>query len=294
MYDADFEKEFNTIYKDDADFPAKLASIHDCPKKLNFIGKFDGKIFEKTLAVVGSRKITSYGKRVVEKLVGPVAASGVTIVSGFMYGVDAYSHEVCVGVGGRAVAVLPYGLDHGPPFYQKKLWDGILDNDGLIVSEFEDDFGGANWSFPKRNRVVAGLSDATMVVEGAKRSGSLITAGHCLENGRMLFAVPGPIDSVVSEGTNNLIKIGLASCATSATDILEFFGLAESAGEVRTVPVFDDTHEEIIYSCVRLEPLTLDQISEKSGLDISTVGYKTMEMCLAGLLVQKEGRFYVG
>lgn len=277
-------------------FPSKLASIRDCPKELHYMwggGPFNGKILEKTLAVVGSRKMTSYGRRVVERLIGPVATAGVTIVSGFMYGVDEYVHKVCVETGGKAIAVLPYGLSHCPPS-QRTLWDGILDNGGLIVSEFNDDFGGADWAFPKRNRIIAGLADATMVIEGASKSGSLITAGKCIENDRKLFAVPGPIDSIVSEGTNNLIKAGLASLVTSPTEVLEFFGLAQSAGEVRTMPVLRDAHEEIIYSCARLEPLTLDEISERSSLDISIVGYKTMMMCLAGVLIEKEGKFYVG
>jgi len=272
-------------------FPSKLNSIPDCPDRLNYIGEIGSDIFGKTLGVVGSRKMTSYGRRVVERLIGPLAASGVTIVSGFMYGVDSYAHEVCLDFGGRTIAVLPYGIRYKRPHYQRGLYERILDSGGLVISEFDEDFPPAPWTFPKRNRIVAGLSDAVLVVEAAQESGSLITADLCLKYGRKLFAAPGPIDSVVSEGTNFLIQKGAAEAVTSAEDILRFFGLdgVRQSGFQGSL----EGDEKLIFNLLSAEPLNVDQISEKTGIDAATVGYKTMEMCLLGVLKEQGGRFYV-
>jgi DNA processing protein len=155
-------------------------------------------------------------------LVGEVAGAGVAIVSGFMYGIDALAHKAALRVGGRTIAVMPCGIDLVHPAYQQGLYNEILENNGLVVSEYEGAFLPTLWSYPKRNRIVAGLCQATMVVEAGEKSGSLITANFAKKFGRKVFAVPGPLTSSVSVGIMQLIKEG-ASVVTSAKDILDFY-----------------------------------------------------------------------
>ena len=179
-------------------------------------------IFSNCLAVVGSRKLTNYGKQTIERIVGELAMAGITIVSGFMYGADAEAHRATVKVGGRTIAVMPCGIDRISPEDQEELYNDILENNGLIISEYEGDMTPALWTYPRRNRIVAGLSKAVLIIEAGEKSGSLITANLAKKFGRKIFAIPGPITSSVSIGTNRLIKEG-AEMVISAKDILKWF-----------------------------------------------------------------------
>ena len=239
----------DVIYKDDEEYPELLRQIgKGAPKQLYFKGahtlkfsralaqrapythqksqsihsSFPSSIFKNCLAVVGSRKLTHYGKQAVEQLIGQVASAGVTIVSGFMYGGDAAAHRAAVKVGGRTIAVMPCGIDLIHPEDQEELYNDILDNNGLIISEYEGEMKPALWTYPQRNRIVAGLSKALLVIEAGEKSGSLITANYAKKFKRKVFAAPGPITSSVSIGTNALIKQG-AEMVLSARDILDYF-----------------------------------------------------------------------
>jgi len=182
--------------------------------------KFD--IFNNCLGVVGSRKLTHYGEQAIERIVGELAMSSITIVSGFMYGGDALAHQTAIRVGGRTIAVMPCGIDRISPEDQKELYNDILENQGMIISEYEGEMAPALWTYPRRNRIVAGLSQAILVIEAGEKSGSLITANLAKKFKRKIFAVPGPITSSVSVGTNRLIKDG-AEMVTDAKDILRWF-----------------------------------------------------------------------
>ena len=187
-------------------------------------------LFNNCLAVVGSRRLTHYGEQAIERIVGEIAMArldsarqaGITIVSGFMYGGDALAHQIAVRVGGRTIAVMPCGIDRISPEDQEELYNDIIENNGMIISEYEGDMTPALWTYPRRNRIVAGLSQAVLVVEAGEKSGSLITANLAKKFGRKIFAVPGPITSSVSKGTNMLIKQG-AEMVTDAGDILKYF-----------------------------------------------------------------------
>jgi len=204
-------------------------------QKVNFP---EPSIFENCLAVVGSRKLTSYGKQVMERLVGEIALAGITIVSGFMYGGDAIAHEAVVKAGGRTIAVMPCGINKIHPEYQEDLYNEILENNGLIISEYEGDIGPALWTYPQRNRIVAGLSKALLVVEAGEKSGCLITANCAKKFDRKIFAVPGPITSSVSKGSNVLIKEG-AEMVLSAKDVLEYYRSLDSYSKIseRFIPL---------------------------------------------------------
>ena len=182
----------------------------------------DKSIFNNCLSVIGSRRLTNYGKQALEQLVSQIAASGITIVSGFMYGGDAIAHRSALQVGGRTIAVMPCGIDLIHPQDQEELYHDILKNNGLIISEYEGDIQPTLWTYPRRNRIVAGLSKALLIVEAGEKSGCLITANYAKKFKRKIFVVPGPITSSVSKGSNLLIKEG-AEMVTEAGDVLEFF-----------------------------------------------------------------------
>lgn len=206
------------IKKTENGFPEILKKIRKCPEKLYYRGEWDDKLFEKSLAIVGSRKMTRYGREVVTQFMPALVAEGVTVISGFMYGVDCEAHQQCVKLGGKTVAVLGWGLDYKSG--DMRLYKKILDGGGLVISEYEKDFKATRWSFPQRNRIVSGLAGlGVLVVEAGEKSGSLITARMAGEENRAVWAVPGPINGAVSKGTNWLIKKGLAKMMTTAEDI---------------------------------------------------------------------------
>lgn len=180
---------------------------------------------ENSIAVVGSRKVSEYGKKICREFVKVLAESGITIISGFMYGLDTEAHNAAIRAGGKTVGVLGYGANFLPKYgYAYDLYKRVLETkSGVVVSEYEPDEQAAQWTFPKRNRIIAGLSKATLIVEAAENSGSLITAGYAIEQGKDVFALPGSIYSSNSNGTNWLIKQG-AAVATSPEDILMYFG----------------------------------------------------------------------
>jgi DNA processing protein len=213
----------------DADFPALLNKIYDPPLALYVKGDLAGG--RAPVGIVGTRKPTDYGVRSAVRLARELAESGLTVVSGLARGVDTLAHEAAVKSGGRTWAVLGSGLNVIYPGENKKLSDRILESGGALVSEFPIDTGPMPANFPRRNRIISGLSYAVVVVEGDFKSGSLITARAALEQGREVLALPGPVDSVMSRGPNMLIKNG-AALVEGAADIISalppeaVFGLA--------------------------------------------------------------------
>jgi len=266
------------------------------PKKLYYKGKFNEDIFENCLAVVGSRHLTSYGRRVTEQLVSQIAGAGITIVSGFMYGGDEAAHKATVQVGGRTIAVMPCGINIVHPEYQTDLYDEIQRKNGLILSEYEGDFLPTNYTFVQRDRIVAGLSKAVLVTEAAIKSGSLITASYAKKFGRKIFALPGPITSEVSKGTNKLIKEG-AEVVTSAEDILEFFKVSgtlrrPTLQDIATSDVATTLEQDIIDQLKR-EPMGVDDIARTLVIPASKLGTTLTLMQLKGFINQESGKYYV-
>lgn len=179
------------------------------------------------LAIVGSRKMSWYGQKVIEEWMPTLVQGGVTIVSGFMYGVDRTAHQACLDCGGKTIAVLGWGIERKPTIGEEKLYQEILEVDSLIVSEYEGEQEGSRWSFPRRNRIVVGIADAVLVIEAEEKSGSMITARLAYEAGKVLLAVPGLVGSRVSEGTNNLIKSGKARGVTSVEEVMREMSLVK-------------------------------------------------------------------
>ena len=277
----------------DKNYPSLLKKIGSlAPKKLYIKGKWDSSIFENCLAVVGSRRLTSYGRRATEQLVTEIAAAGVTIVSGFMYGGDEAAHSAAVKAGGRTIAVMPCGINRIHPENQAKLYQDILDEGGLIISEYEGDAMPQIFTYVQRDRIVAGLSKAVFVTEAALNSGSLITAGYAKKFGRKLFALPGQITSEVSKGTIQLIKEG-AEPVAEARDILTHFNVLVSTKRAAQQFSSSDSLEQNILDHLAREPMEVDTISRMMGISAAKIGTTLSLMQLKGFINQEEGKYYL-
>jgi len=207
------------INKNDKKFSQLLGQIEDCPKKIYCLGNVDLLQEKKIIAVVGSRQMSEYGKMIINKLVPELVKENFVIVSGMAFGVDAEVQKVCVENQGKTVAVLAGGVDVISPLGNKWLYEKILKNNGLIVSEWPDKTEPSKINFLKRNRIVSGLSLGVLVIEGSVKSGTRVTARLAAEQGREVFCVPGRIDDDNSFAPNFLIKNG-AVMITEISDII--------------------------------------------------------------------------
>ncbi len=257
----------------------ELKSLFDLttpPKELYFCGNLDLKIFKNCTAVVGSRKMTDYGERVVEKIIPSLVMQGKTVVSGFMYGVDQYAHEICVQSKGKTIAVLGWGIDTLLAGSDLKLAKKIIDSEGILLSEWKT-LKAAHWTFPARNRIVAALSSEVIVVEAAEKSGSLITAAIACKLKRKLMAVPGPITSKTSRGTNQLISSGKAQMWL----------------DTPLQTTFLNTDNDPILEILLNEALSTDEIARKLKIPVSETGAKLSMLLLSGQVIEKGGKYYI-
>lgn len=272
------------------DFPKQLKAIKNSPEKLFYRGNWDNKIFEKSLAIVGSRRMSHYGKEVINKFMPELTTNKITIISGFMYGVDTEAHQKCLEFGGITVAVLGGGLDILAPPENGDLYTAILENGGLVISEYEPNFQPTLWSFPQRNRIVAGLSTlGVLVVEAGMKSGSLITARMGREQGKKVYVIPGQINNSVAEGCNYLIKNNLGQITTLASDITEnkVINLQENLFES-----LDPLENEII-KLLKIEALSIDELCLKLGNSVVEMNTKITLMSLNSLVFEENGKIYL-
>ncbi len=273
------------------EFPKRLLEISDPPKKLYIRGEvpdWDGAF----LAVVGSRKYSSYGKDACQKLISGLRGFPVTIVSGLALGIDSIAHEMAIDTGLKTVAVPGSGLDWNVlyPRLNFNLAKKIIGAGGAILSEFEPDFKPTAWSFPQRNRIMAGLSRAVLIIEAEEKSGSLITARLALDYNRDVLAVPGSVFSSSSEGTNRLIKEG-AAVATGSEDILKVLGFKiENSENIATDKIPENCSEEErkILEILR-EPLPKDELLRKLGMPASAGNILLSAMEIKGLVRERLG-----
>ena len=250
----------------------QLSDLPNPPKQLFFIGKPTTVLFKNCVAIVGSRQITEYGKRVIDMLVPKLVFEKKTIVSGFMRGVDQYTHRVCVENGGKTIAVLGWGIDTILTPEDKKLAEAIVSHDGILLSEWQTQRP-TLWTFPVRNRIVAALSKDVYIIEAGLKSGSLITANWAVKLKRKLYAVPGPLTSRVSEGTNHLIASGQAIMWL---------------GDMMQTEQSNDPLIQLISN----EPLTIDQLARKLNKPISEIGASLSLLQLSGLIIERGGVYY--
>jgi len=266
-----------------ASFPHLLRAIFDPPRRLYVRGTAaDDVLARRAVAVVGARSCSPYGAHVARRLGRELAAAGLVVVSGLARGIDGEAHRGALEACGPTVAVLGCGIDRDYPAAHAELARRIRES-GLIVSEYEPGVEPSPWRFPARNRIIAGLSAATVVVEARERSGALITADFALEEGRDVLAVPGEITSALSAGTNALLKLGAAPC-TCAEDVLELFGLTP---DERVAPAVGEPARTVLAAL----PAGADELVLATGLDAQTVAVALAELELAGLACEGDGLF---
>lgn len=271
------------------DFPALLRQIPDPPKKLYLRGELPSE--ERAwLAVVGSRALTPYGRQAVKYLLEGLRGYPITIVSGLAYGADAEAHKAALEAGLPTVAVPGSGLDWSVlyPRANVNLAKEILKKGGALLSEFEPGQKAADYTFPKRNRIMAGLCKAVLIVEAKEQSGSLITARLTVEYNRELLVVPGSIFSTESRGTHQFLRLG-ATAITSPDDILVSLGLEKREGETLASLREDlSEDEERVVELVR-SPLPREALIEALGLPITEANILLSAMEIKGLIVEELG-----
>jgi DNA processing protein len=268
-------------------FPARLRKIHDPPAGLFIRGAADLTVFDAPcVAVVGARACSAYGAAVAAELARGLARAGVVVVSGLARGVDGAAHRGALDTG-TTVAVLGCGVDRDYPRAHRMLAATIAER-GLIVSEYPPGVEPAPWRFPARNRIVAGLCDATVVVEARERSGALITADLALDEGREVLAVPGEITSMLSKGTNHLLRLG-AVPVTCLGDVLAVLGVEP----VSVTPCVLAPRLDAVRTAVADVPAAADELVRKTGLSAGDVAAALAELELAGAVVQADGLYRV-
>lgn len=268
----------------DEDYPKLLSQIYDPPLVLYYKGSLDG-LSKKCIAVVGTRKMTGYGRTVCEQFVKGLVQFNLTIVSGLARGVDAKAHEVTVLEGGQTIAVLGGGINEIYPPENKELAKKIINGRGAIISEFPPDYPSIPGNFPARNRIISGLSLATLVIEAAEDSGSLITAREALEQGREVFAIPGPITSSLSKGPINLIKDG-AHAVYEVGEILEELGIFQSKNSNGKSQSYDNLSEEEkkVLEILQNESLHIDEIGRILNFESAKISALLLKMEIVGLV----------
>jgi len=281
------------IKQEDPAYPGLLKEIHDPPKCLWAQGDCD--FSGPMIAVVGARDCTAYGQKVAYEIAKALARAGVCVVSGLAYGIDTAAHQGALEGGGRTVAVLGCGIDQAYPARNQKLKEKIV-RQGTVLSEFAPGVEAAPWTFPKRNRIVSGLSLGVVVVEAGLKSGSLITADFALQQGREVFAVPGPVTAAQSEGTNRLIQNG-AKLVISVDDILDELG-AHAQLCLPEVPTQDkddgedDENAKKILGLLRQGSKNMDDLLTESKIAIENISAVLVDLEIRGKIGSLPGGFF--
>ncbi|MFA6410251.1 MAG: DNA-processing protein DprA [Candidatus Buchananbacteria bacterium] len=279
-----------TILEDN--YPKILKEIYGCPPLLYYFGDFDLNN-DFCLAVVGTRKITPYGKRVTEDLVKELTNAGITIVSGLALGIDACAHQTTIASNGKTIAVLGSGLDQIYPATNRQLGQKIIETGGAIISEFPLGMLPFKSNFPLRNRIISGLSLGTLIIEAGIKSGALITAQFALEQNREVFAVPGNIYSQTSAGPNQLIKQG-AKIISQVSDILETLNLksATVSKQIKEIIPENET-EKMLLEHLSAEPLCVDKLVQCTKLNISLINSTLSILEMKGAVKNLGGQTYI-
>jgi DNA processing protein len=246
------------------------------------------------IAIVGSRKFTSYGAQIARSFAKELASSGITVVSGMALGIDTFAHRGALDAQGKTIAVLGNSLDDLSIYPRDNFnLSREICNSGLLLCEYPLETKAGPMTFPARNRIVAGLTLGTLVVEAGEKSGALITAQMALDANRQVFSVPGSIFSSASSGTNSLIKAG-AKTVTSVRDILEELNLSDSSARTTQTPkIPENKEEEIILKVLSADPLHIDNISKLTKLQTATLSGTLAIMEIKGWVKNIGGQNYI-
>jgi DNA processing protein len=285
------ELHISTLTLQDADYPDNLREIADPPPVL-FVRGTLVPADSQAVALVGTRRATVYGIAVAERLATDLVAHGITVISGLARGIDTAAHHASVSAAGRTIGVLANGLDTVYPPQNRQLARDILAGHGALVSEFPPGTPPDAINFPRRNRIIAGLSRATVIIEAGERSGALITADFALEQGREVLCVPGPILSPTSAGSNDLLKQG-ATPVTSVDDILAALDLdiGQNADVARRVPKLAD-QESSVWEALGADPRHIDDLARSLGRGAGEISATLAMLELNGMARQVGNMLY--
>jgi len=277
----------------DQSYPQQLCALADPPVFLFYRGDLSC-LQKPSVALVGSRAATSYGRDISYKLATGLARQGVVVVSGVALGIDAHAHRGALAAGGLTAGVLGCGLDVVYPRANKDLYPEIADH-GVLLSEYPCGTRPDGFRFPARNRIISGLVQGVVVIEATLKSGSLITARLALDQGREVFAVPGRINSAKSEGAHHLIRQG-AHLVQRVDDITEELGLGRQMVSVQTTEgekiAAGDEEEQRVLDCLDVYPIDIDTVLRVTGLDAGRVLDLLLQLELKGLIRQQPGQMY--
>jgi len=306
-------KDFDYISNSSPKFPKRLKNIPEPPKGIYVRGELPDDDTP-TVAVIGTRNNSIYGRQAAYAITQELARLGIIIVSGMARGLDAHAHSAALAANGQTIAVLPCGIDICYPPSNIDLYKQIPQN-GALVSEFAPGTAVHKGSFHIRNRIIAGLADILIVIEASERSGTSVTVDHALSQGKEVLAVPGSIFSKQSAGTNLLIKQGATPITTyldalaalripineeksgKSTNVSRgaFLGSDLDADEEnqKSTKITLATNEDLVYSCINYEPVSIEYIVYKTGVDIAAVNMILLEMELGGKVAKLAGNKYI-
>ena len=283
------EKNIRALFPGDGLYPPLLESITCPPPILYALG--DPKILSgKAIALVGTRAPSRYGRDMAFFLGKELGQNGVTVVSGFARGIDTAAHSGCLEGGGKTAAVLGCGLDTVYPPENEELFHRVLDMGGVFLSEYPLGAKPANYHFPDRNRILSGVSGGVALLEGRLKSGGMITVGHALEQGREVFALPGPVNREGAQAPHSLLREG-ARLVTCARDILEDMGW-DSPAVQKTLSVPDVPGREKVTELLRREDLSFEELTQKLSMDTAQLNSLLTILELAGIIKKSAGNLY--
>ncbi len=286
------ERGVQLLTIEDAHYPVLLKEIPDAPVFLSIIGDLSV-LDHPTIGIVGTRNMSRSGQQAVEHFVPAFVHAGITTVSGLALGVDAAVARKTVQSGGSTVAVLGNGLADIYPTENRGLAEEIIENGGLIMSELPLAFLPGKFTFPARNRIIAGLTPATLVIEAPKESGSIITADLAIDYNRDVFAVPGSIFDEGYAGCNHLIAAGHAHLAESANDVLKAMGIIHNSNSTLTLYEAQDPDQKIVYQSLSGMPQTIDDLAQRIAVEPARIAVALTMMELAGAVKNVGGGQWV-
>lgn len=275
-------------------YPERLREIENPPSRLYAIGNI-GILNQLGIAVVGSRTNTQYGEKMCKMFTKELVEYNLNIISGLAVGIDSIAHKTSLKNGGKTIAVLPCGLKNIYPKCNIPLAQEILENDGVLLSEYENDVEADSNKFRERNRIVAGLGIGTLVVEAGNRSGTSITARNTMEQGKPVFSIPSNLDNIKGKTTNDIIKNG-GHLVTSVEDIIEKYqNIQFKKRKIKEKNIYLDIPQELldVYKVIDYIPKDINEVSRKTGLSINEVNYKIMMLQLENKIQELPGQTFI-
>lgn len=280
--------KYEVIDSGSNEYPNKLKEIENPPKKLYLAGDIS-LISTESVAIVGSRKFTAYGREISQIIAKELAKSSITVVSGMALGIDTFAHEASLKANGKTIAVLGTGINRVYPASNRGLMEEIY-NKGLIISEYEPDFSGTKFTFPLRNRIISGISSKVVIVEAGVKSGALITANYAIEQGKDVYSVPGNINSYASVGTNKLIYDG-ANPLINIGDLISNLGIKDVENDIRLKDLSEE-EMRIAKEVREAGEITADEIYRKTGYKMSKINSITTILEIKGIVRSYGGKIF--